>query len=399
MEKLKKFQRMSQEKGITLVALVITIIILIILATVAINFAFGNNGLIQRAEDARDYYANDTSYTDESITNVESYLDEIINGVGSGNGNGGSGSGNTTEDGVPIPDGFYYVGGTKEEGVVISDDPADENKGTSHEVAQTLVGNQFVWIPVEDDGLFERYDGYRNGSLQTYVSGGNATEPYANGYENEEAEYNAMRASVLENNGFYVGRYEAGTTAARSSSSGITDPVVIKQGVNVYNYIGWSNSNDMTNETGGAVELSKNFDTVNGYTSVTSTLIYGIQWDAIMNFIDLAYATGSCEEDSFVRDSSGKGWYSQSAPTTTGSNADYAVKNIYDLGGNVIEWTMEEYSTNGRVSRGRWLRRFWLGSSSFCSLHQQSVRQQRSHWLPLVAIFVGLKVDRKNKCS
>ena len=78
MKKLKKFQRMSQEKGITLVALVITIIILIILATVAINFAFGNNGLIQRAEDARDYYANDTSYTDESITNVESYLEMCI---------------------------------------------------------------------------------------------------------------------------------------------------------------------------------------------------------------------------------------------------------------------------------------------------------------------------------
>ena len=361
MEKLKKFQRMSQEKGITLVALVITIIILIILATVAINFAFGNNGLIQRAEDARDYYANDTSYTDESITNVESYLDEIINGVGSGNGNGGSGSGNTTEDGVPIPDGFYYVGGTKEEGVVISDDPADENKGTSHEVAQTLVGNQFVWIPVEDDGLFERYDGYRNGSLQTNVSGGDATEPYANGYENEEAEYNAMRASVLENNGFYVGRYEAGTTEARSSSSGITDPVVIKQGVNVYNWIGWNGNEDnaMNDEIGGAVELSKNFDTVNGYTSVTSTLIYGVQWDAIMNFIDPAYATGSCDSSSFVRDSSGKGWYSQSAPTITGSNESYAVKNIYDLGGNVYEWTMEA-DANYRVYRGRLLRLFWL---------------------------------------
>ena len=93
MKKLKKFQRMSQEKGITLVALVITIIILIILATVAISFAFGNNGLIQRAEDARDYYANDTSYTDESITNVESYLDEIINGVGSGSGGSGGGDG------------------------------------------------------------------------------------------------------------------------------------------------------------------------------------------------------------------------------------------------------------------------------------------------------------------
>ncbi len=82
----KKGKRISQEKGITLVALVITIIILIILATVAINFAFGDNGLIQRAEDARDYYANDTSYTDESITNVESYLDEIIGENGSSSG-------------------------------------------------------------------------------------------------------------------------------------------------------------------------------------------------------------------------------------------------------------------------------------------------------------------------
>ena len=353
MEKLKKFQRMSQEKGITLVALVITIIILIILATVAINFAFGNNGLIQRAEDARDYYANDTSYTDESITNVESYLDEIINGVGSGNGNGGSGSGNTTEDGVPIPDGFYYVGGTKEEGVVISDNPADENKGTSHEVAQTLVGNQFVWIPVEDDGLFQRYLGYYDGALDTDYPLEDYSEPFANGYSTEADEYEAMETSVLENNGFYVGRYEAGTTATRSSSSGIEDQVVIRQGVNVYNYIGWSNSNDMTNETGGAVELSKNFDTANGYTSVTSTLIYGVQWDAIMNYIDPAYATGSCDSSSFVRDSSGKGWYEQSAPTTTGSNVNYAVKNIYDLGGNCWEWTMEAYDSDSRVSRGR----------------------------------------------
>lgn len=69
---------LKNERGITLVALVITIIILIILATVAISFAFGNNGLINSAEDARDYYANDTTYTADSITNVESYLDRIV---------------------------------------------------------------------------------------------------------------------------------------------------------------------------------------------------------------------------------------------------------------------------------------------------------------------------------
>ena len=66
------------QNGITLVALVITIIIIIILATVAINFAFGDNGLINRAEQASDFYANDTKYTEESMTNVESYLNEMI---------------------------------------------------------------------------------------------------------------------------------------------------------------------------------------------------------------------------------------------------------------------------------------------------------------------------------
>ena len=68
----------KNERGITLVALVITIIILIILATVAISFAFGNNGLIGRSEDARDYYANDTKYTEEAIANVDAYLDQYV---------------------------------------------------------------------------------------------------------------------------------------------------------------------------------------------------------------------------------------------------------------------------------------------------------------------------------
>ena len=69
---------LKNQRGITLVALVITIIILIILATVAISFAFGSNGLINRAEDAKQYYANDTKYTEQSITNVEAYIDGIL---------------------------------------------------------------------------------------------------------------------------------------------------------------------------------------------------------------------------------------------------------------------------------------------------------------------------------
>lgn len=69
---------LKNERGITLVALVITIVVLIILATVAISFAFGNNGLVNSAEDARDFYANDTKYTDQSIVNVQHYINGVL---------------------------------------------------------------------------------------------------------------------------------------------------------------------------------------------------------------------------------------------------------------------------------------------------------------------------------
>ena len=266
-------------------------------------------------------------------------------------------------DVIPLPDNFYYVGGTKSEGIVISDNSADAKKGTSHEVAKTLEGNQFVWVPVEVDAEFKSYEGYKDGSLQSMLS--NCEEPYSVGYATEQDEYDAMKTSVLKYNGFYVGRYEAGVEgSARVDGDGIDDKVVIKQGKNVYNYVGWSNSNDMTNETGGTVELSKNFDTERGYTSVTSTLIYGVQWDAIMAWIDPTYKTGNCKENSFVRDSTGKGYYGKLSPTVTGSSESYAVKNIYDLAGNVYEWTMESSNTNCRVIRGRRLQRYRSWHSS-----------------------------------
>ena len=278
---------------------------------------------------------------------------------------------------IPLPDGFYYVGGTnnKEEteniGIVISDNQADANKGTSHEVAENVLqGNQFVWVPVEEE-YFERYDGYYNGEYEA-GSIDNCAEPYPNGYTTEQDEYDSMKASASKYNGFYVGRYEAGTSTERTENSGITDSVVVKQGANVYNYIGWSNSNDMTVQTEGAVQKSKGFGGEKGYSSVTSTLIYGVQWDAMMQWIDPAYRTGSCESDSFVRDSSEKGYYNQLAPTVTGSSSNYAVNNIYDLGGNVEEWTMESYYTNFRICRGRGLQPFWIRASSILSRLQQS---------------------------
>ena len=328
----------KDERGITLLALIITVVIMIILAAVIINVTLGDGGIIDQTKTAAEATVNSAQSEKEQLASLEQELANLI------------AEPEDPTEGVPIPDGFYYVGGTKAEGIVISDSPEDENKGTSHEAAQNMKGNQFVWIPVEDDRAFKTYEGYYEGELGQMLS--YCSEPFVNGYATEQSEYDAMKTNVLANNGFYVGRYEAGR-----SSSGITDEVLVQQGKYVYNYVGWNDSetNAMNDETGGAVELSKNFANQKGYSSVTSSLIYGVQWDAIMNFIDPAYATGSCAEDSFVRDSSGKGNYpgeSEPLAVVTGASANYAVKNIYDLGGNVYEWTMEAIDTDSRVYRG-----------------------------------------------
>ena len=383
----RKFK--NSNNGITLIALVITIIVLLILAGVSIAMLTGENGVLTKATESKEeteigqekeeikmaYAAAKTGKVDkiaEDVTadELNAELDKL-NSTGTASGSGtltvtfenghkytidqGTGAITGPEtgevpdegeevkvEGVTIPKGFVYVGGTKEEGIVISDDPADENKGTSHEVAQTLVGNQFVWVPVEDDSAFKRYEGYEEKKLQSYLS--NTEEPYSNGFETEKTEYDTMKQNVLEHDGFYVARYEA------SKDEKDDTKVASKQGKAVWNNIKWGES--MKNPTGGAVEKAKGMYTDVGKYEVTSTLIYGVQWDAIMAWIDPAYKTGNCDtENSFVANSTGKGNYSGSLKET-GSDANYAVKNIYDLAGNVNEFTMEGCKTPSRIYRG-----------------------------------------------
>lgn len=73
----KNFTLESQEKGITLVALVITIIILIILATVTLNFAFGENGLVKKAEYAKELYTNSAIAEEQGINDLVSQLEDL----------------------------------------------------------------------------------------------------------------------------------------------------------------------------------------------------------------------------------------------------------------------------------------------------------------------------------
>ena len=68
----------KEEKGITLVALVVTIVVLLILAGVSISLVLGNNGIINRAQQARNATLNDQSNTNAAMNKLVDDIDAAI---------------------------------------------------------------------------------------------------------------------------------------------------------------------------------------------------------------------------------------------------------------------------------------------------------------------------------
>ena len=69
------------EKGITLIALVVTIVVLLILAGVSINAIFGQDGIIQKAKDAQNKMDQATQNDLDSINGLNEWIDGKINGT------------------------------------------------------------------------------------------------------------------------------------------------------------------------------------------------------------------------------------------------------------------------------------------------------------------------------
>ena len=339
--KRTKQQNQKFNQGITLVALVVTIVVLLILSSVSLNLVLGDNGIIVKAKEA----AETTAAAQEKEAMERNLLEKELE-------NSLSTPAVEPTDGVKIPTGFYYVGGTKASGIVISDNKNDKNKYRNQKVVGTdLLGNQYVWIPCTTDSSSSdlqyartewgvEVDGDDNSraikdeltltdASVTYSDADTANGINADVSKEIVAQIKAEKASVAQYGGYYIGRYEVGKNG---------DTAVVKYDQTPYAEITWST----------AYGLAKKIIT---NSEVNSYLCSSYAWDTAVNFIQnnstaKNYATsiegfnGNWNPQA-VKDPSGN--VIKPAGTSQQLNTGLTTQfcNIFDMGGNEAEFTTE----------------------------------------------------------
>ncbi len=149
-----------------------------------------------------------------------------------------------------------------------------------------------------------------------------------------QEEYDAMIESVKKYGGFYVGRYESslnGTVAA--SKSGV---------------LPMSAAEAEGNRWYGLYQKQKDFTTSSD--SMVAGMIWGSQYDAMLNWV----IGTETDKAKVMQNSNGNHQGSSVGAVECGSygNGSDKMNNIYDLEGNLYEWTKEANGTNRRVHRG-----------------------------------------------
>ena len=369
-------------KGITIVALVITIVVLLILAGVSINLVLGNNGIISKAKEAE---TKSGEASENDLKEMNSLIEEMESALNDGK---------TESETIPyLPsDDFHYDTSTSvDTGLVI----ADSN------------GNEYVWVVVpkslynntaynsNNDKKPSSSTDYENIEycLQQYTATYRNKTSYSDvyyaddknvGWFTDETAYNnfknSMLKSVYENGGFYVGRYEAGIGTNRTSE-GPTNSDGKYTIEEMSTPVSKADAYPYTNVT--RTQAQNLASKVNPGTK-TSSLMFGVQWDLVLAFMSkdtekinqntLSELTSNSttmgnynnnlweiknvnaqylSNGKFVQCSNPyKKESNSNILLTTGADDSFSVQNIYDIAGNVWEWTLEKTSdTSGYCAR------------------------------------------------
>ena len=345
---------LKNKKGITLVALVVTIVVLLILAGVSINLVLGNNGIIVKAKDAETKSAEASQNDLKGMNGLVSEMEGALAGSGSENGNTGSGNNFVTKNTeVTYPDGKVWI----PEGFKVADDSASTVQGGV--VVEDKDRNQFVWVPVATIADYKRTAYSPNVATEETDT---ATNSIKINYSSSNSDYftEAMpedeKTSVETYKGFYIGRYEAGdkeSTEAHTlrSSNDVTKTVTIKANQAPYNYV----------TRAQAKSLAEGFKTQQGYKAKTK-LVSSYAWDTTIAFLQNVNSDyGSSSEEGNYYDTTFSYTDITGAKKTKASNSQVLVPtgqttpvcNIYDMGGNVWEWTTESYTRTNVPCAGR----------------------------------------------
>ena len=353
-----------KNKGITLVVLVVTIIILLILAGISIS-TLTNTGILDKAKEAKSKTENTekeeqiklNEYQKElNEKSVKKITDEKINKVLST-------EKNTTlkdENGnmVVIPAGFKIVvddttnnATTVDKGIVVEDATLNED-GTK----TSTNGSQFVWVPVgnikKSDGTtieinLNRYtfdiDGIPTAHEDNTITVGdyNWKEAEEKIYGNSVAKSIIdFKISVAKNGGYYIGRYEARTEKARSSKNNALTQATEKPTETIYNYV-------TQNQAAQAAQEMYNTQLF------TSDLINSYSWDTAILFLqncgdNSKYSRQVSTNNSLANNGTNGSSYTE--------NSDKQC-NIYDMAGNILEWTTETFlnANSAGVYRGGYI--------------------------------------------
>ena len=376
---------MKNRKGITLVALVITIVVILILAGVSLNLIFGENGILRKSEYTANKYSKQSENERTELNDINLWIDEStekpikvnVNEKAKINGtiNGEKASNNNPV----IPKGYTPIdAGNAIWGDGISS-PA-QNSVDNGLVIKDDDGNEWVWVPVDEETIKKMYvvSDKENGEKlagETEIT----TKFYSNTttigkegdtvkidrvkpneseyrepdlvtkYDLEEEyyknildfkspkdmaeaftkEYENMLKSIAKYGGFYIGRYEL-------SNEGVQKGKTVLFNTNWYN-------------------LYKECATLNASEKVETRMIWWVQWDLTCDFISKK------GEKKSITDSRSWGNFLDSIDNaavmdgttkkygegqTTGFSEYWKANNIYDFAGNYVEWTQEAGSNN-----------------------------------------------------
>ena len=420
--KTKNKKNYLKQNGITLIALVVTIVVLLILAGVSLNAIFSENGIIKRAKDAQNKMDQATQNDLDALNGLNELIDSKTNETTGGNNNPSTTPKVSTlvgtvvdkntkaEDAygnkITIPKGFKIL--AHSENTTTGDVTYTYSGDNIPAVQDGIViengtdGNQFVWVPV---GTIKNKDNTTNTitlgryefdsstgvltsttpvqvasvenctkvvtiskndvvfqELSTAREGNSATDSTAQSATARKLE--EFISTTLANGGYYIARYEA---------SGTTEKVTSKYDQTVLTNITQSNAAKLAREMYGEVKE-------NNELAYASDLVNSYAWDTAIIFIQ-TYSTGT---DASTYASKNK---STSFAKTGINNDKYC--NIWDMSGNACEWTTE-YSTKsgGRkfypcVSRGGYYTADFGGASDFTSSRNVSITTDSLSFLGL----------------